>query len=124
MTVPKNFEIPDFRQLGACRTEDPDLFFPVGDASRKGSQPWLQAQEAKQVCAQCPVAAQCLKWALDRGEPYGVWGGMTEQERHAAKSRNSTRKPAVVQAEVEVPAPRQHDDNQPQLELPMQEVAA
>jgi WhiB family transcriptional regulator, redox-sensing transcriptional regulator len=116
------FAIPDFRHLGACRIEDPDLFFPVGDTKTKDTPGWLQAQEAKKVCAQCPVAARCLQWALDRGEDHGVWGGMSEHERRALKRRN-TRQETEVQAEVEVPAPRQHD-NQPQLELQMQETAA
>ena len=49
----------------ACGT-NPDLFFAESpqDVAR-----------AKELCAGCPVRAQCLAGALDRGEPWGVWGG-------------------------------------------------
>lgn len=36
---------------------------------------------AKQICALCPVTAECLEYALVNGENYGIWGGMTAQER-------------------------------------------
>ena len=38
---------------------------------------------AKAVCASCPVLAQCRAHALEVREPYGVWGGLTEDEREA-----------------------------------------
>jgi WhiB family redox-sensing transcriptional regulator len=49
----------------ACGTS-PDLFFAESpqDVTR-----------AKELCRQCPVRAACLDGALDRGEPWGVWGG-------------------------------------------------
>ena len=49
----------------ACST-NPDLFFAESpqDVAR-----------AKELCADCPVRAACLADALDRGEPWGVWGG-------------------------------------------------
>lgn len=37
--------------------------------------------EAKAVCAACDVRAQCLEYALDRNEVFGVWGGLSPQER-------------------------------------------
>lgn len=56
----------------ACIGVDPDLFFPVrgGDVSA-----------AKRVCAMCPVAAECLAYAMDTHQCYGVWGGRSERER-------------------------------------------
>lgn len=48
---------------------------------------------AKAVCATCPVKQQCLAFALDVGERFGVWGGLSEQER--AKLRNKQRKSAA-----------------------------
>ena len=38
---------------------------------------------AKSVCARCPVVAQCAAHALTVREPYGVWGGLSEDEREA-----------------------------------------
>jgi WhiB family redox-sensing transcriptional regulator len=31
--------------------------------------------QAKRICGACPLAAPCLQGALDRQEPWGVWGG-------------------------------------------------
>jgi WhiB family redox-sensing transcriptional regulator len=39
------------------------------------------AAEAKKTCADCPVRAQCLAWALEHDERFGVWGGKTARER-------------------------------------------
>jgi WhiB family redox-sensing transcriptional regulator len=67
----------NWRDRAACRTEEPELFFPAGT-----SQPALnQLAEAKSVCRGCPVASECLAWALGTGQNSGVWGGMTEDER-------------------------------------------
>ena len=38
---------------------------------------------AKAVCASCPVIDNCLRWALAAREPYGVWGGLSTEEREA-----------------------------------------
>ena len=66
----------DWRQLAACRHADPDLFFPVS-----ASGPSLdQITQANAICAHCPVRRQCLAFALDTRQNYGVWGGMSEQE--------------------------------------------
>lgn len=67
----------DWRHRAACRDKDPELFFPVTDVG-PGSK---QADEAKSVCAGCPVRERCLQFALDNGLSYGVFGGATEQER-------------------------------------------
>jgi WhiB family redox-sensing transcriptional regulator len=36
---------------------------------------------AKAICASCPVQSNCLSWALRTREPYGVWGGLSVEER-------------------------------------------
>ena len=41
------------------------------------------AGAAKAICATCPVLEQCREYALSAHEPYGIWGGMTEEERAA-----------------------------------------
>lgn len=58
--------------LGVCAETDPDSFFP-----EKG-QPTMPA---KKVCARCPVAAECLEYALREDIRFGVWGGMSEKQR-------------------------------------------
>ncbi len=73
----------DWRHRAACRNEDPELFFPVGNSG-----PALQQlAEAKAVCHRCHVAATCLAWALETGQDAGVWGGLSEDERRALKGR-------------------------------------
>ena len=73
----------DWRHEAACRDEDPELFFPVGNTGPALS----QIEEAKVVCARCTVTADCLKWALESGQEAGVWGGLSEDERRALKRR-------------------------------------
>jgi len=68
---------PRWEENAACRTTDPDLFFPVGQS--------LEAQEqtnqAKRVCLGCSVRARCLDWAFTNGDQEGVFGGMSGKER-------------------------------------------
>lgn len=53
----------------ACRTADPDLFFPdPGDTGAEA--------QALAVCAGCPVRAQCYARAVENGERWGIWGGV------------------------------------------------
>lgn len=67
----------DWRRRAACRGEDPEQFFPVTSAG-----PALaQIAEVTKICARCPVRAACLRFALITGQDYGIWGGLTEDER-------------------------------------------
>jgi WhiB family redox-sensing transcriptional regulator len=76
----------DWRNHAACRSQDPELFFPIGTTDRA----LAQLQRAKAVCHTCPVQAPCLGWAL-RSEPIGqesgVAAGLSEGERRALKRR-------------------------------------
>ena len=75
----------NWRDRAACIGEDPELFFPDGNTG-----PALrQAEAAKAVCRRCQVAEICLRWALDSGQDVGVWGGMSEDERRALRSRST-----------------------------------
>ncbi|MFB9458375.1 WhiB family transcriptional regulator [Streptomyces antimycoticus] len=85
----------DFRAGAACRDEEePDLFFPVGNTGPA----LLQAEEAKAVCRRCPVMETCLQWALDTNQHYGVWGGMSEDERRALKRRAARKRAGTTSA--------------------------
>jgi len=46
-------------------------------------------RRAKAVCATCPVIDSCLRWALAAREPYGVWGGLSVEEREALLAAKS-----------------------------------
>jgi WhiB family redox-sensing transcriptional regulator len=69
----------DWRHRAACRDEDPELFFPVGT----NGPALAQIRKAKAVCHRCPVARECLEWAITSGQDAGVWGGLSEDERRA-----------------------------------------
>lgn len=74
-------ELWEWQFQGACRTTSPEVFFhPEGE---RGPARRIRDERAKQVCASCPVLTQCRTHALSVREPYGVWGGMTEEERLA-----------------------------------------
>jgi WhiB family redox-sensing transcriptional regulator len=73
----------DWRHRAICRNEDPDLFFPIGTTGPA----LLQIEQAKAVCHRCPVMDQCRQWAMESGQDIGVWGGLSEDERRAAKRR-------------------------------------
>ncbi|MFE3516111.1 WhiB family transcriptional regulator [Streptomyces sp. NPDC059166] len=77
----------NWRMHAACRDADPDLFFPIGSSGPA----LVQAEEAKAVCATCPVQEQCLEWALENAQDSGVWGGTDENERRALKRRRARR---------------------------------
>jgi WhiB family redox-sensing transcriptional regulator len=72
-------DIWEWQLLGACREADPRLFFHTeGErgAARRG-----RDEAARAVCAGCPVIEQCRRHAITVREPYGVWGGLTEDDR-------------------------------------------
>lgn len=72
-----------WRDLAACRRADPEAFFPVAAG---GVEYAAQVEEAKAICRRCPVTGACLAFALD-ALPYGIAGGMTEDERRTVRSR-------------------------------------
>ena len=82
----------DWRHRAACRDEDPELFFPIGNTGPA----LLQIEEARAVCRRCEVQEECLQWALETGQDAGVWGGMSEDERRALKRRTARNRARTV----------------------------
>lgn len=72
-TAPRTSE---WLATAAC-TEDPDAMFPGTNRH--------DIEYAKAICRRCPAIEQCLQWALETGQEYGVWGGMAEDERRRMK---------------------------------------
>lgn len=67
-------DMASWRDRAACRGLDPDQFFPdEGDH--------LGIERAKQTCASCPVAWECLSYAIWSNQTEGIWGGTTRGER-------------------------------------------
>ena len=69
----------EWQYQGACRSLPTEMFFhPDGE---RGPRRVAREKAAKAVCASCPVIAQCRAHALATQEPYGIWGGLSEEER-------------------------------------------
>jgi WhiB family transcriptional regulator, redox-sensing transcriptional regulator len=86
----------EWASRGACRYEDPDLFFPIASTGPA----LVQIANAKEICAHCEVRPNCLAYALESGQDCGIWGGMTEEERRERRLRE--RRPQ----RRAIPAPR------------------
>lgn len=61
-----------WQEKAVCSLADPEIFFP----ERGGS-----SRAARAVCDECPVRMECLEYALDNKEQFGIWGGTSERER-------------------------------------------
>ena len=80
-----NADLWDWQMEGACRGQDPSVFFhPDGERG-----PAREAREAaaKAICAGCPVRMECASHAIAVREPYGVWGGLSEEDREQVYRR-------------------------------------
>jgi WhiB family redox-sensing transcriptional regulator len=69
----------EWQEKAKCLGMDIEVFF-LPDNSRMQNKR-LRIEEAKKVCRQCPVIQQCLEYSLRVEEPYGVFGGLSEEER-------------------------------------------
>ena len=74
-----SYDRTTWRQSAACRSYDPELFFPIGKTGRAVT----ETQQAKAICAICPVRTHCLAFALETHQDYGIWGGRDADERRA-----------------------------------------
>lgn len=74
----------------ACRDEDPDVFFPTSGGDK--------CVAAQAVCRFCPVKAECLADALDKGDVYGYRGGVSGEGRRKAlvgRGRPASKEPEI-----------------------------
>jgi WhiB family redox-sensing transcriptional regulator len=84
-----NADIWDWQMHGLCRGVDSSVFFhPDGERGRARAQ---REMRAKEMCRSCPVITQCRSHALAVGEPYGIWGGLSESEREMLLKRGIRR---------------------------------
>ncbi len=61
-----------------CAQTDPEAFFPEKGGSTR---------DAKKICTTCDVRSECLEYALQNDERFGIWGGLSERERRKLKRR-------------------------------------
>jgi WhiB family redox-sensing transcriptional regulator len=80
---------PPWQAFALCSEVDPEMFFPeLGQPSAP----------AKKICAGCEVRTECLDYAMDNGELFGIWGGTSERERKAMRRRRRLGLPLEVAA--------------------------
>ena len=91
------FEAPTreiaWQDLAACREFSVENFYPPTDQD---------GDDAKAICFACSVREQCLEFALAAGERFGIWGGMTPQERRylMARRRRASQFPGESEEET------------------------
>jgi WhiB family redox-sensing transcriptional regulator len=78
-----------WQDRAACKGMDPILFFGPEHAETV-KEKREREDAAKAICNACPVRSECLDYALDAKEAYGIWGGMTELERKALLRRRAS----------------------------------
>ncbi|BAU95129.1 transcriptional regulator [Corynebacterium suranareeae] len=66
----------EWQEQALCAQTDPEAFFPEKGGSTR---------EAKRICQGCPVRDDCLEFALEHDERFGIWGGLSERERRRLK---------------------------------------
>ena len=71
---------PAWMALGLCAQTDPEAFFPEKGGSTR---------DARKVCSGCEVIADCLAYALEHDERFGIWGGRSERERRQIKKEKA-----------------------------------
>lgn len=68
--LPEAFE---WMQFGVCNDYDPDLWFPEDESTQSGY--------AILKCETCTVKLECLEFALNNDEEFGIWGSLHSRDR-------------------------------------------
>lgn len=77
------FRPEDWTLDAACRGADPGVFYPDERRSDAAN------PEAITICARCPVARECLTYALEHREEHGIWGGLNPSQRRQIQRRRT-----------------------------------
>ena len=75
---------------GACRDMDSNMFYY--EDQERGPDKEQRIAKAKAICETCKVKTECLEFAIQINERYGIWGGTTEEERQSIKRRRQRNK--------------------------------
>lgn len=73
--------ITDWRERAECAGHPNQAFFPLGD----GDEPVIA--RAKAICSGCSVTEECLQYALETNQRFGIWAGTTEAERRSIRRK-------------------------------------
>ncbi|EST32080.1 WhiB family transcriptional regulator [Streptomyces niveus] len=78
-----------WQENALCAQTGPEFFFPA---------PGSSTREAKQLCGACEGRRECLEYALDNDERFGVWGGLSEKERERLRRSGAATTAAISAA--------------------------
>ncbi len=77
---PVDDSLMGWQERALCAQTDPEAFFPEKGGSTR---------EAKKVCTGCEVRAECLEYALEHDERFGIWGGLSERSAASSSAASS-----------------------------------
>lgn len=92
---PDKYAETEWVDFAACRDDDGVTAYAMFPDERDDG----AVAYAKSICDVCPVVTECLRAAFERNERYGVWGGLTYEERHALKRREARQAKPVIPAQ-------------------------
>lgn len=81
-------DVAGWQESALCRGVGADLFFPAGTV---GPEAVEQGRRAAAVCRMCAVREPCLEFSLATNQEFGVWGGLTEDQRHPLRQARRQR---------------------------------
>lgn len=93
--APDTIRSADWRASAPCKA-DPDAMYPGSFGA--------DIDYAKSFCRSCPSVERCLQWALETGEEWGVWGGLSEGERRKLRRRKAAKLPVDEAEDTPRPA--------------------
>lgn len=74
------------RENGGVECEQvPEIFYP--EDSPFPSEGRMMRELAQTICGRCPIKNQCADYAINSDEPFGIWGGLTPQDREKLKRK-------------------------------------
>lgn len=91
-----------WQSQAGCTGQDPELFFPAGRDDSLLVAAHLRA--VRPICAACPVALECLRWALDTAQEHGLWAATTPTQRRRERRRVRDQRRHAAQASERDPA--------------------
>jgi WhiB family redox-sensing transcriptional regulator len=86
MAILGDDDLVAWQDKARCAETDPEIFFAEKGAS---------VRPAKRTCMACEVRAECLQYAMEHDERFGVWGGLSERERRRLRRKREAASGAV-----------------------------
>jgi WhiB family redox-sensing transcriptional regulator len=77
---------PEWMDRALCAQIGGDGFYPDKGTPGEPAENAVTVVEAKRICARCPVRSDCLEYALENDERYGIWGGTSDRERRRLRA--------------------------------------